>query len=229
MKSVDSSSANRWPTTEGLRPIRERPDPLLGVFLDARPLGFGKERFNRHTVELCVPRCSFGLILCPREESLVTDKYPTQKDTRDRLIHEISDGVTEAAAVSFSDKSILARGCDPEMARRASQMLPPLLGHPELVSCTDDDDFVARLKARTWSVVFFAPGACRYHAAKMPIPGGRPKTRGWSLKQYRALVREHQGEHVPIVETTEERDIIPLLRRALRDSATGDPHDPGAD
>jgi hypothetical protein len=137
------------------------------------------------------------------------------------MIHEIGDGVTETESIDFSDKSILARGCDPEMALRASEMLPPLLGYPELVSCTDDDDFVAKLKARAWSVVFFAPGACRYHAAKMPIPGGRPKTRGWSLKQYRALVREHQGEHIPIVETTEEREIISLLRQALRESATG--------
>jgi hypothetical protein len=100
----------------------------------------------------------------PERQTLVTDRDSTQKDSRDRMIHDIDGGVTETETIDLSDKSILARGCDPEMALRASKKLPPLLGHPELVSCTDDDDFVAKLKARAWSVVFFAPGACRYHA-----------------------------------------------------------------
>lgn len=148
----------------------------------------------------------------------MTDKHLTREDTRDRMIREIGDGVTEPETIDFSDRSILARGCDPQMALRASKMLPPLLGNPELVSCTDDDDFIAKLQARKWSVVFFAPGACRYSAANMQIPGGRSHTRGWTLSQYRALVREHQGEGIPVVETTDERDITPLLRQALRRS-----------
>jgi len=104
------------------------------------------------------------------------------------------------------------------MARRASKVMPALLGGVEFVSCTNDDDFVEKLRARAWSVVFFAPGACRFSAANMPIPGGRTQTRGWGLAEYRALVRQYQGDHIPIVETTDEREIIRRLRHALAQS-----------
>ena len=67
----------------------------------------------------------------------------------------------------------------------------------------------------TFDVFFFAPGACRYNAAKQPIPGGRVATKGWTLDNYKTLIQQHAGEHVPIVETTEEREIVPLLRKAL--------------
>ena len=141
--------------------------------------------------------------------------------SRDRMMGEISEGAGTGRSGDFSAKSILARGCDPQMALRASKVLPAQLGNPELVSCIDDDDFIARLQARKWSVVFFAPGACRYSAGGMQIPGARSHTKGWSLTQYRALVRKYQGEGVQIVETTDEREIIPRLRQALIDS-TGD-------
>jgi hypothetical protein len=67
-------------------------------------------------------------------------------------------------------------------------------------------------------VVFFAPGACRYNAANRPIPGAISHTSGWGLAEYRGLVRRHQGDDIQIVETTEEREIISLLRRALLQS-----------
>ena len=120
--------------------------------------------------------------------------------------------------MNFSAKAILARGCDPQMARRASEVMPALLGGVEFVSCTNDDDFVEKLRERAWSVVFFAPGACRYDEARMPIPGGRAHTRGWTLAEYRALVRQTQGDQIPIVETTDEREIILRLRHALLQS-----------
>jgi hypothetical protein len=131
------------------------------------------------------------------------------------MMGEISEGRSKKTGGDNSAKSILARGCDPQMAIRASKVLPQQLGNPELVSCTDDDDFIAKLQERRWSVVFFAPGACRYSAANMQIPGARHHTKGWSLAEYRTLVRTHQGEDIPIVETTEEREIIPRLRQAL--------------
>ena len=86
-----------------------------------------------------------------------------------------------------------------------------------MVSSTDDHDFVAKLEsgAAAWDVVMFAPGACRYSRANQPIPGGSAETRGWGLAEYRALVRKHLGDGVPIVETTEEREIVPRLRVAL--------------
>jgi hypothetical protein len=102
------------------------------------------------------------------------------------------------------------------MAARSKEFLPPLVGNAQMITATDDDNFFRELKQRKFDAVFFAPGACRWSAARQPIPGGNQATRGWGLEQYRAAVREHQGEGVPIVETTRESDIVPLLRRALQ-------------
>ena len=134
---------------------------------------------------------------------------------QDRMMAEVMQVASDEELMDFSAKSILARGCDPQMALRASTVMPPLLGGVEFVSCTNDDDFLEKLQERAWSVVFFAPGACRYNAANMPIPGGRAHTIGWGLEEYRALVREYQGDQICIVETTDEREIIPRLRQAL--------------
>jgi hypothetical protein len=144
-------------------------------------------------------------------------KGPIQS-ARDQMMGEVVEGVREGEFVDFSAKSILARGCDPQMALRASKVMPSLLGGVELISCTDDEDFIAKLRERTWSVVFFAPGACRYNEANRPIPGAISATSGWGLAEYRVLVRRHQGEDIQIVETTEEREIISLLTTALLQS-----------
>ena len=159
------------------------------------------------------------------ESKSVKNEAQEPQDPRDRMMGQIAEGVSTAKpdehrtkSDEHATKSILARGCDPQMALRASKMLPPHLGNPQLVSATHDDDFIEKLRSKRWSVVFFAPGACRYDAAKKPIPGATEHTRGWSLADYRALVRQVQGEDVQIVETTDERQIIPLLRRALAQS-----------
>jgi len=136
-------------------------------------------------------------------------------DHRDHMMGQIAEGVDAAASFDHTNKSVLARGCDPRMALRASEMLPPHLGRPTFVSATSDDDFFEKLQRRRWSVVFFAPGACRYDAANKPIPGGNAQTHGWTLAQYHDLVRKHQGDSVQIVETPDEREVIPLLLRAL--------------
>ena len=114
-----------------------------------------------------------------------------------------------------SNKSILARACDPAMAQHAAVAISALVGDPEYIAATNDEDFIEKLNDRSWSVVFFAPGACRFSAARMPIPGGNDTTRGWSLEQYRNLVRETQGDGVKIVETQDEAESVPLLREAL--------------
>ena len=147
------------------------------------------------------------------------------ESAQDRMMAEVVGGADEVKSMDFSAKSILARGCDPQMASRASKVMPGLLGGVEFVSCTNDDDFVEKLQHRAWSVIFFAPGACRFNAARMPIPGGRAHTEGWGLEEYRALVRQHQGDQIPIVETTDEREIVPRLRQALlqsKDKAAAD-------
>ena len=135
--------------------------------------------------------------------------------TRDRLIGLISDGIDVTQINDNSNKSILIRGCDPEMGRRAIELLTPALGNPEMVSVTNDDVFITELQKKKWSVIQFAPGACRYDSTKSPIPGSHTQTKGWGLTEYRALVRQYQGEDIKIVETAYERQIIPLLLKAL--------------
>ena len=155
----------------------------------------------------------------------MTEIKSSQGSAQDRMMAEVVEGASDGESLNFSAKAILARGCDPQMALRAAKIMPPLLGDVEFVSCTNDDEFVEKLRERAWSVVFFAPGACRYNAANMPIPGGRAHTMGWGLVEYRALVRQYQGDQICIVETTDEREIIPRLRQALvqsRDKAAPD-------
>jgi hypothetical protein len=117
-----------------------------------------------------------------------------------------------------SHKSILARGCDPHASLQASRAIPPLIGNPEYVPTTNDDEFVEQLQSRAWSVVFFAPGACRFSAANSPIPGSSTQTKGWSLDEYRELVHSHQGDGIQIVEALDERETVTLLEQALRNA-----------
>ena len=102
------------------------------------------------------------------------------------------------------------------MGRRAIKLMSPVLGQPEMVSVTNDDDLIKELERKKWTVVHFAPGACRYDELKLPIPGGRVLTDGWGLREYSKLVRKHQGQAVKIIKTTDEGQIIPLLKQALK-------------
>tara|TARA_Y100000385_G_scaffold271035_1_gene310618 strand:- start:232 stop:666 length:435 start_codon:yes stop_codon:yes gene_type:complete len=136
-------------------------------------------------------------------------------DTRDRLMGLISNGIDVTQIRDNSNKSILIRGCDPEMGRRAIELLTPVLGNPEMVSVTNDDDFITELQKKKWSVIHFAPGACRCDLTKSAIPGSRTQTKGWGLTEYRTLVKKHQGQDIKIVETAYERQIVPLLKKAL--------------
>mmetsp|Transcript_13411 Transcript_13411/g.24020 ORF Transcript_13411/g.24020 Transcript_13411/m.24020 type:complete len:147 (+) Transcript_13411:98-538(+) len=137
--------------------------------------------------------------------------------SRDRMVSEIGDGGSSSACASedASSKVVLSRGCDPVMAQRAGAMLPPMIGQAAVIGVTTDDEFFSLLQERKFDVVFFAPGACRYSAAHKPIPGGSHASAGWTIADYWAKVREHQGDAAIIVETTEERQIVPLLRKAL--------------
>ncbi|KGJ91001.1 hypothetical protein [Colwellia psychrerythraea] len=114
-----------------------------------------------------------------------------------------------------TNKRILARGCDPVASQQAAQALPPLMGNPEYVATSDDVEFIDKLKNETWSVIFFAPGACRFNAENHPIPGNNKQTRGWSLEQYKALVRQTQGANIQIVETLSEQETVTHLKAAL--------------
>ena len=88
-----------------------------------------------------------------------------------------------------------------------------------LTPTTNDEDFIEKLQSREWSVVFFAPGACRFSAANQPIPGGSTQTNGWTLEEYRELVRKHQSDKIQIVETPDERETVSLLNEALKKAA----------
>ncbi len=136
-------------------------------------------------------------------------------DTRDRLMRLISKGIGVTQISDNSKKSILIRGCDPEMGRRAIELLTPVLGNPEMVSVTNDDDFITELQKKKWSVIHLAPGACRCDSTESPIPGSRLETKGWRLTDYKTLVKKHQGQYINIVETTYEHKIFPLLKKAL--------------
>ena len=138
--------------------------------------------------------------------------------SRERMLNELEVGaVGSGTSTAFASGSLLIRGCDPVMAIRAAPMLQSHLGTGvDIVACTDDDDFISNLSARKWSVVMFAPGACRFSAGKQPIPGGNLETVGWGLEQYKSRVVQTQGEDVSIVETTEEREMIPLLKAAFK-------------
>ena len=136
-------------------------------------------------------------------------------DSRDKLINQIKEVEDDSPVNDSSNMSILARGCVPLMGKRAIELILPMIGNPEMVAVTNDDDFIRELHRKKWSVILFAPGACRYDAAKLPIPGSRKNTNGWGLEQYRELVIKHQGEEIKIVETTDERHIVDLLSKAL--------------
>lgn len=115
-----------------------------------------------------------------------------------------------------TNKRILARGCDPIASHQAAQALPPLLGNPEYVATTDDADFIDKLNKEKWSVIFFAPGACRFNAANSPIPGGNKQTQGWTLEEYKALVKRTQGPDIQVVETLSEQETVMHLKAALK-------------
>jgi hypothetical protein len=117
--------------------------------------------------------------------------------------------------IDNSRKSILARGCDPLASLEAARVIPPHVGNPEYFPTTTDEEFAEKLRSRRWSVVFFAPGACRFMAARRQIPGGNSETHGWTLEEYRKLVQQHQGADIEIVETLDERETVGLLREAL--------------
>ena len=137
--------------------------------------------------------------------------------SRAAMFADVSAGAKGVApSAEAAHKTLLGRGCDPVMAQRSASFLPPLLGGVKVIAASDDDDFVARLRGGKFDVVFFAPGACRWDAARRPIPGGNALTAGWGLKEYRALVRETQGADCAIVETQHESEMVPLLRAALK-------------
>ena len=134
--------------------------------------------------------------------------------SRARMFAEAVKGAGHEVPKGAVGKVVLCRGCDPVMAAAAPRIMGPLLGGCDLVVCTDDDEFQRLLQLRKYDVIHFAPGACRWSAAKKPIPGGNTKTRGWTLEDYKSLCAEYQPG-VPIVETTEESKMVGLLRKAL--------------
>ena len=121
-----------------------------------------------------------------------------------------------AQTTDNSKKTILARGCDPQLSLSFAKVAPSLLGNATYIPTTSDADFIEKLKSQKWSVIYFAPGACRYSAAKQQIPGGNNQTAGWTLEEYRTLIYSLQGKDVKIVETPYENEAVQLLNDALR-------------
>jgi len=114
-----------------------------------------------------------------------------------------------------SNKRILARGCDPIASQNAARAIPPMIGNPQYIATVSDDEFIDKLKSQKWSVVFFAPGACRFNRAGQTIPGGNSDTQNWTLDQYKELVYQTQGNNIQIVETLSEQETVAQLATAL--------------
>ena len=147
---------------------------------------------------------------------------------RDRMISELAEGATSSVEEASQnqqqphEQSLLIRGCDPEMARRAKPMLRKHLGPKvNIHSATDDTSFFELLGKQKWDVVLFAPGACRWSRSGELIPGQDEKegTSGWRVADYYSTVEDKQkgfgGQAVKIVETCEEKEIVPKLQQAL--------------
>lgn len=107
------------------------------------------------------------------------------------------------------------------MAEKSVSFLPPLLGGATVIAFSDDNLFLQCLedmrdgKRPKPDVVFFAPGACRWSAARRPIPGGNSVSHGWRIEEYHAFVRTMLGADTIIVGTEHESEMVPLLRAAL--------------
>ena len=137
--------------------------------------------------------------------------------SRDRMLAELNEGSSNQVSGDAANKCLLIRGSDPVMSAKAKDFLPPLLGNVQLTSCTDDDTFLNLLQSgkNKYDVVCFAPGAMRWEARGAAIPGGNDTTKGWNLERYREEVRKTLGENIPIVGTAQEKELVPILRRAL--------------
>ena len=73
------------------------------------------------------------------------------------MMADIGEGACASNDDDASAKTILVRGCDPVMAERAGQMLPPLLGGVTIEAATQDDVFFELLNSKKYDAVFFAP------------------------------------------------------------------------
>ena len=114
-----------------------------------------------------------------------------------------------------SNKSILARACDPVLSAYGAKMIPPKIGNPEYIYSNSDADFFDKLSSRKWSVIYFAPGACRFSAAGHNIPGQDQSTLGWTIEDYKKVIYEHQDSDIQIVEALDEGQSLELLKNAL--------------
>lgn len=144
---------------------------------------------------------------------IVTDHVNAQLNNNPMIDIILKDQTQQTT--DNSKKRILARGCDPQLSLRFAKVAPQYLGNVEYIPTTNDLDFFEKLKSEKWSLVYFAPGACRYSAANMQIPGGNIDTKSWTLDQYSKVIQELQGEEIQIVKTVYEAEALTLLRQAL--------------
>ena len=139
-------------------------------------------------------------------------------NSRNSMLDAVKAGAGDDAVQDMTHKHLLLRGCDPVMAERAKGFIPQLLGNVQMTAVTDDDTFMKLLRSDTvFDVIGFAPGAMRWDARKMPIPGSNIETEGWDIACYKKEIRKLRGSSVPVVGTADEHELVPMLRRALMD------------
>ncbi|MGB0837408.1 MAG: hypothetical protein ACPGRE_04860 [Flavobacteriaceae bacterium] len=122
--------------------------------------------------------------------------------------------------MDYKNKSILARACDPYAAQAFAKAVKKHIGNASYTPTTNDSEFFEKLKEQQWSVVFFAPGACRINARGGNIPGASIETKSWSLEDYKKLIHQLQGNDIQILETLEEKQTIKSLTEALNIART---------
>jgi hypothetical protein len=92
-------------------------------------------------------------ILSVRPSALHVTAIAMADASRDSMMNEIAGGGGGGASCADGDaskKSVLVRGCDPQMAERAGKMLPPMLGNTQILGVTDDDTFFKLLRQQTF-------------------------------------------------------------------------------
>jgi len=145
-----------------------------------------------------------------------------EEDLRKQMMEEMKQGSKhdeingiDKVKKSAWQKTVLIRWEDPLLSKDADTLLTKQLGDANIISTATDDDFLRNLETRQYDVIMLAPGVCRYSYLKYDIPGSNARTLGWDVTKYRTTISSYQGD-VKIVETMEERDVIPLLRSALQ-------------
>jgi hypothetical protein len=120
------------------------------------------------------------------------------------------------------------RSADPKKKGNMQKMLQPVPGfkNVQFEEATDDEDFLVKLKEglqgygtktkAEYDAILFTPAVCRaIKDDKQTTPGSTARTEGWTLEKYHEWVRNLQGPDMKIVSTTDDAQVVPILKATL--------------